>query len=87
MRISVKLFGPMKEALAQESLQLEIPEDSSVESLLEEFEKQAPEDSQEYVKKVLPSCMVALDQEYVYDLSQSVKAESEIAIIPPISGG
>ena len=43
----------------------------------------------EYLEDILPSCMVALDQEYVYDQANTMitSEKAEIAIIPPISGG
>ena len=77
----------MKDALSSESVTLDLPETSSIESLLAGFKDQVSEEHREYVTKVLPSCMVALNQEYVFNLTQSVKASDEVALIPPISGG
>ena len=38
---------------------------------------------------LLDSCMIAVDQEYIYDLAAPIDAahSREIAVIPPISGG
>lgn len=38
-------------------------------------------------KDLLDSCMIAVDGEYQYDLNVKIGEGSEVAVIPPISGG
>lgn len=81
MRISLLAFGIAKEIFNSGKLDFEIPfEVATVDDLRDCLEVSFPE-----IKK-LASYMIAIDDEYASG-TDPIPVDSEIAIIPPVSGG
>ena len=71
---TVLLFGPLRDKFDSEKLTIEMPENSSIEDLLNRIGVDL-----NYVK-------TAIDGE-IMPISTQLKAGSEIALLPPVSGG
>ncbi len=81
MIVRVKLFAVAKDLIGNESLEVELPEFSTVSQLRTALESQFPQ-----LSTIISHLMIAVDAEYAND--QTVLTEnSEIACIPPVSGG
>lgn len=81
MRVQVLLFGSLKDLSGESTIEVELPDGASVRDLLEACEQRFPA-----MKKLLPSVAVAVNQQYSGS-SGRLKAEDEIALLPPVSGG
>ena len=71
---TVLLFGPLRDKFDSGKLTIEMPENSSIEDLLNHLGVDS-----DYVK-------TAIDGE-IRPISTRLKAGSEIALLPPVSGG
>ena len=71
---TVLLFGPLRDKFDSGKLTIEMPENSSIEDLLNHLGVDS-----DYVK-------IAVDGE-IRPISTRLKAGSEIALLPPVSGG
>lgn len=81
MIVRVKLFAVAKDLIGNESLEVELPEVATVSQLRTALESQFPQ-----LSTIISHLMIAVDAEYAND--QTVLTEnSEIACIPPVSGG
>jgi molybdopterin converting factor subunit 1 len=80
MKINVKFFALGRELVGNSSLEFEMEENGSVQSLIESLKNKHPK------LKELKSFLVAVNMEYA-DMQQSLKDGDEVAIIPPVSGG
>jgi molybdopterin converting factor subunit 1 len=78
--VNVLLFASYAEALGGSSLQVEVPEGSSVRDLMQQLKSRAGGD------RLPPSPLVAINQAYA-SLDERVKAGDEVAVIPPVAGG
>ncbi|MFM1652178.1 molybdenum cofactor biosynthesis protein [Brevibacillus sp. B_LB10_24] len=81
MRVSVLLFAGLAERAGTRQLEVEIPEGATVQMLIEQIGQTSPA-----LASLLPSCFVSLNQEYAAP-DQTVPANAEVALIPPVSGG
>lgn len=83
MQVRILFFASVKEAtgLTHDVITIQQP---NLASLKRELELR-----HESIVNILPSCMFAVDNEYVHDLNQEIVDldKKEIALIPPISGG
>ena len=81
MIVRVKLFAVAKDLIGNESLEVELPEVATVSQLRTALESQFPQ-----LSAIISHLMIAVDAEYAND--QTLLTEnSEIACIPPVSGG
>ena len=80
MNIKILAFGIAKDILGSRSMELEIPENTSVASLKDHLVDRFPD----FAK--LRSLALAVNQEYVDD-TLVIENSDEIVIIPPVSGG
>ena len=71
---TVRLFGPLRDKFDSSELTIEMPENSSIEDLLNHLGVDT-----DYVK-------TAMDGE-IMPISTQLKVGSEIALLPPVSGG
>ena len=71
---TVLLFGPLRDKFDSGNLTIEMPENSSIEDLLNHLGVDS-----DYVK-------TAIDGE-IMPISTRLEAGSEIALLPPVSGG
>ncbi len=70
----VLLFGPLRDKFGSNKMTVEMPEKSTVEGLLQQLEINPD------------SVKVAVNGEIV-QISEQLHSQSEIALLPPVSGG
>ncbi|MCA9120834.1 MAG: molybdopterin converting factor subunit 1 [Planctomycetales bacterium] len=81
MIIEVKLFAVAKQLANAEAVSVELPDKATVQDIRDALSKQHAE-----LSGITSRAMIAVDAEYVKDNSP-VRQDSEIALIPPVSGG
>jgi molybdopterin synthase catalytic subunit len=81
MRIRVRLFAILKDAAGSGELTLDLPDGATVDSARQMLEVQFPA-----LGKYLPRVAFAVNQSYVKSDTQ-LRADDELALIPPVSGG
>jgi molybdopterin converting factor subunit 1 len=81
MKIEVLLFAAARDAAGSNSIQIDVADDARAGDVIEELSRCLPE-----ISGLLPSCRLAVDCSYV-SADANVCTESEIALIPPVSGG
>ena len=74
MSHKVLLFGPLRDKFGSNQIAVDLPENCTVEALILKLEVDA-----NFVK-------VAVDEEIV-EISMQLSTPSEIALLPPVSGG
>ena len=80
MKVSVRLFAGLRERAGGQHIEVELPDGAVVEDLLAAM-------AQTPVGELRPGqCVVAINREYA-GAGEPVRAEDEIALIPPVSGG
>ncbi len=80
MKITVLLFGILKDIIGENSLKLHMENNSTIDNLKESLLK-------EYTKlDSFSNFSVAVNEEYV-DLNYILKGNDVVALIPPVSGG
>jgi molybdopterin converting factor subunit 1 len=81
MRVRVLFFGMLKDTAGKSSDLLDLPESASVADLLAHYQGRMPR-----FKDSLPSLAVAVNQQYAGPETK-LKADDEVALLPPVSGG
>lgn len=81
MQIQVKLFAVARQLAGQEELTLPLPEAARVADVRQALVEQLPE-----LAPLGAHLLFAVDREYAGD-DVLVNQDSEIAVIPPVSGG
>ena len=81
MKISVKLFAVAKERVGASAVDVEIAPPASVRQLRGALVEQYPQ-----LRDVVPHVRFAINSEYAADTTP-ISPQSEVAIIPPVSGG
>ena len=81
MKVRVKLFAVAKERAGCEEMQLEVFDGATVADVRQALVVAVPA-----LASIVPHALWAVDAEYARD-SVCVTEESEIALIPPVSGG
>lgn len=81
IRHEILLFAGLREAARRDAITIELPADARVRDLLAAVAREHPE-----LAAGLPPCRVAIDQTFA-DQEAPVPEGSEIALIPPVSGG
>lgn len=81
--VQVKVFASLRESLGESQINLTVPVESTVETLLEEIQDTYGRDNPlidiQHVR-------VAVNQQLV-EFDQTIRQDDEIAIFPPITGG
>ncbi|MBI2485965.1 MAG: molybdopterin converting factor subunit 1 [Deltaproteobacteria bacterium] len=81
IRITIKFFASMRDAIGERERTLLLPEGSNVDYVLEDLKNQYPQ-----LAKVIDCSFIALNEEYT--LKHTLLKEGDtLAIIPPVSGG
>ena len=79
--MKIHLYGMAKEALGARSIELQNTEGlSNVKELKERLKKEFPQFNN------LPPMGIAVNENYAHD-GDTVSADDEIVVIPPVSGG
>lgn len=81
MKVSVKLFAVAKELARGDELTIEVPQGATLGDLREALARQFPS-----LAPILAHAMWAVDTAYARD-DVVLSENSEVAIIPPVSGG
>jgi molybdopterin converting factor subunit 1 len=81
MRVRVLFFGMLKDLAGKSSDTLDLPEGATVRGLLAHYESQIP-----LMKDCVASLAVAVNQQYAAPETE-LKADDEVALLPPVSGG
>jgi molybdopterin converting factor subunit 1 len=80
MQINVLAFGISRDIVGGSSVQIDLPETSTVSQLLDQLYADYPE------LKKLRSLAVAVNTEYAAN-DQVLRARDEVVLIPPVAGG
>ena len=81
MKVEVKLFAVAKQLAGVEAISIELPAGATVQDLRDALCEQRPE-----LRDITARAMIAIDAEYVSN-DTNISENSEIALIPPVSGG
>ncbi|MEW4566319.1 MoaD/ThiS family protein [Tautonia sp. JC769] len=81
MTVTIRLFAVARQRVGAPEIRVDLPEPATVGDLRRAAGEQYPE-----LALLLPAMMVAVENEYVGD-AVAVAEGSEIALIPPVSGG
>ena len=81
MRVHVLLFGILRESAGKSAEEIELAEGASVRDVLQQYETRIPA-----LREGMASLAVAVNQRYVGP-DTKLKANDEIALLPPVSGG
>jgi MoaE-MoaD fusion protein len=74
VKVSVRLFAGLRERAGSERVEVDLPDGASVADLLAEMGLRPGQ------------CVVALNREYA-TAAETIGADDEVALIPPVSGG
>ncbi|HZT09274.1 MAG TPA: molybdenum cofactor biosynthesis protein MoaE [Chloroflexota bacterium] len=78
--LSVRLFASIREVVGANTLQIELPENATVDMLTRAIQARYPQ------LRELPGARVSVNFEYV-DANHPIRPNDELAVIPPVSGG
>ena len=78
IKVKLLFFGPLAENLNQRTIDLSLSYGTTINQIIERFELSS---------MVSRGLVVALDGEIGVDLNSKVSDSSEIAFLPPVSGG
>jgi molybdopterin converting factor small subunit len=81
MKVRVKLFAAAKDLAQRDELELELPTGATITDVRRAAERACPA-----LGRILPHALWAVDAEYAIN-STPLTEHSEIALIPPVSGG
>jgi molybdopterin converting factor subunit 1 len=81
MQVRVLFFGTLRDLLGKNGESLEVPEGGCVRDVIAGYELQNPR-----LKQLLPSIALAVNQHYASPETK-LKANDEVALLPPVSGG
>lgn len=81
MKLRVKLFAVAKQRVGRSEIEIEVPEGATVGGVRGVISEQFP-----VLADVLRHARIAVDNEYAAD-DVLIGNKTEIAIIPPVSGG
>jgi molybdopterin converting factor subunit 1 len=81
MQIRVLFFGMLKDLMGRDNDYLDLPEGATVGEVLRRYTATIPR-----LKDLLPSIALSVNQEYVGP-EVKLKANDEVALLPPVSGG
>jgi molybdopterin converting factor subunit 1 len=79
VRLEIRLFAIARQRIGGSSIEIEVPDSATVADLRTALANTPLAD-------ILPSLMIAVDSEYAKD-DQALTPASEVALIPPVSGG
>ena len=81
MRVDLHLFAIARQHAGRSPLELDLPEPARVADLKAALARAVPE-----LAALIPSIRIAVDSEYADD-DRAIHPGSELAAIPPVSGG
>jgi molybdopterin converting factor subunit 1 len=81
MKVRVKLFAAAKDLAQRDELQFELPQSATIADVRRAAEQACPA-----LGGIMPHAMWAVDAEYA-TAGTPLTEHSEVALIPPVSGG
>lgn len=81
MNVQVKLFATLKDRAGGPQVEVDLPDDATVATLLERLAQTQPK-----LAPALPTSLVAVNQEFAFPATV-IRSGDEIALFPPVSGG
>ena len=81
MKISVLLFGILKEVVGRSGETVVLPEGTRVRELLHYYARETPQ-----FEAMLPSLAISVNQEYS-EVDRALHEGDEVGLLPPVSGG
>lgn len=81
MKLSVLFFATLKERVGASQLEIDLPEHTSVEYLLNAMVRECPA-----LEPALDTIIVAVNQEFA-NFDQILNRDDEVVLFPPVSGG
>jgi molybdopterin converting factor subunit 1 len=80
-KIKILFFATLRDRAGTKSLELEIPDDTTVQSLKDRIARDYPS-----LEQSMESVVISINREFVFDES-IVPENAEVAMFPPVSGG
>jgi molybdopterin converting factor subunit 1 len=81
MQITVLFFATLRQRAGVKSMQLDIPNGSTVQDLKMQLVHAIPD-----LEQAMQSVLVAINREYAFD-ENPIPEGAEVALFPPVSGG
>ena len=81
MRVRVLFFGMLKDLVGRSADSIDLPDGAVVRDVIAHYELTVPR-----LKESLPSLALAVNQQYAAP-DTKLKADDEVALLPPVSGG
>jgi molybdopterin converting factor subunit 1 len=81
MQVEILLFAAVRDAAGSDSIAVEVAGNACAGDILAALADRLPQ-----IAPLLPACRLAVDSTYVAS-SATIPAGSEVALIPPVSGG
>lgn len=80
-RVKLLFFATIRDRAGTKSMELEIPEDLTVQGLKDRLANDIP-----HLKESMKSVLITINREYAFD-EAVVPPNAEIGMFPPVSGG
>jgi molybdopterin converting factor subunit 1 len=80
-KIKVLFFATLRDRAGTKSLDIEIPDDTTVQGLKDQIARNYPSLAQS-----MESVVISINREFAFDESV-IPANAEVAMFPPVSGG
>jgi molybdopterin converting factor subunit 1 len=80
-RVTLLFFATLRDRAGTRSVELEIPDDLTVQGLKEKLASEYPK-----LKDSMASVLVTINREYAFD-EAVIPPNAELAMFPPVSGG
>jgi molybdopterin converting factor subunit 1 len=80
-KIKILFFATLRDRAGTKSLELEIPDDTTVQGLKDWIVRDYPS-----LEQSMESIVISINREFAFDESV-VPANAEVAMFPPVSGG
>jgi molybdopterin converting factor subunit 1 len=80
-RVTLLCFATLRDRAGTRSVELEIPDDLTVQGLKEKLASEYPK-----LKDSMSSVLVTINREYAFD-EAVIPPNAELAMFPPVSGG
>jgi molybdopterin converting factor subunit 1 len=81
MQVTIRLFAVAKERAGRSEVVIDLPSTPTVADLRAALRDQIPE-----LRAIWSRALIAVDQEYADD-NREITSTSQLAVIPPVSGG
>jgi molybdopterin converting factor subunit 1 len=81
MRVKLLFFATLRDRAGMKSMEIEIPEDTTVQGLKDKIAGDYPN-----LKQSMETVLISVNKEYAFD-DAVLPAGAEIAMFPPVSGG